>query len=424
MHAVRYGDSRYLASDWLNRLRVAADDLVRARDWSGLHAMSGQLRRDEAFWPDLWGPWCAVAARHLGDPEARALLDRLVEDGFSQPELLGDELATAFGGDGDWAQLAARMASNVPAPALELGEWPAVTPTGPLNLLRLPPHQEAALRARIPPPAVTAWETALALLGWVASRWEHGDAHVDRNDAVECLERVDAGERFACVEYSLVLSQALNAVGIPARRLGLRQASYHVGIGRGHTVSEAWIDELARWVVLDGQNGLYWEDGGAPMGALELQACQERGGPIPRAIVLPGGLQSPPDDELPFWFSYFASISTTGATWSAGAFTPVFQRDQLIVSDRLEHDPARLYPDLSEIGVGVTLVDGAPAVRLATAHPFATGFVVREDGAEQELAAGDPVWVLRQAAGEHAAELAVRTSYGSLAGKPFRYLVR
>jgi hypothetical protein len=424
MHAVRYGDSRYLASDGLDRLRVAADDLVRARDWFGLHALSGELRRDEAFWPDLWGPWCAVAARRLDDPEARALLDRLVADGFGQPELLGDELATAFGRDGDWPELAARMASNVPAPALELTGWPAITPTAPLTLLRLPANREAALRERIPAPAVTAWETALSLLGWVASRWEHGDAHVDRDDAVECLERVDAGKRFACVEYSLVLSQALNAVGIPARRLSLRQANYHVGLARGHAVSEAWIDELARWVVLDGQNGLYWEDGGSPLGAVGLQARLGRGEPIPRAVVLPRGLQPPPDEELPAWFSYFASISATGAAWSAGPFTPVFQRDQLIVTDRLEHDPARLYPDLSEIGVGVTLVDGEPAMRLATAHPFATGFVVREDGAEQELAAGDPVWVLRQAAGEHTAELAVRTSYGSLAGKPFRYLVR
>jgi hypothetical protein len=290
--------------------------------------------------------------------------------------------------------------------------------------MRLPANREAALRERIPAPAGTAWETALTLLGWVASRWEHGNAHVDRDDALECLERVDAGDRFACVEYSLVLSQALNAVGIPARRLGLRQANYHAGIGRGHEVSEAWIDELSRWVVLDGQNGLYWEDGGAAMGAVELQAWLGRGGPIPRPIVLPGGRQPPPDEELPTWFSYLASISTTAGTWSTGAFTPVFQRDQLILSDRLEHDPARLYPDLSEISVGVTLVDGAPAVRPATVHPFADGFVVREDGAERELAAGDPVWVLRQTAGEHTAELAVRTAYGSLAGKPFRYVVR
>jgi hypothetical protein len=294
MRSVRYGDGRYLAPDWLNRLRVAADDVVRACDWSALHALSGQLRRDEAFWPDLWGPWCAVAARHLGDPEARALLDQLVAGGFSQPEWLGDELATAFGGDGDWPEVAARMASNVPPPALELSEWPAITPSAPLTLMRLPANREAALRERIPAPAGTAWETALTLLGWVASRWEHGNAHVDRDDALECLERVDAGDRFACVEYSLVLSQALNAVGIPARRLGLRQANYHAGIGRGHEVSEAWIDELSRWVVLDGQNGLYWEDGGAAMDRSPARSsCPGGGSRLPTRSCRRGSRTSP-----------------------------------------------------------------------------------------------------------------------------------
>jgi len=422
---VRYQDARYVAPEWLTRLRLSAEDLARARDWAGLYALSGQLQRDEAFWPDLWGPWCAVAARHVGDPEARAMLDQLVEDGFSQPELLDGELAAAFGHDGDWHDVSARIAANVPPPALELLEWPAITPTAPLTLMRLPADREPALRDRVPAPAATAWETALRLLGWVASRWRHGNAHVERDDAVECLERVDAGQRFACVEYSLVLCQALCAVGIPARRLSLRQASYHAGLGRGHVVSEAWVDDLARWVVLDGQNGLHWEDdAGRPLGAIELQSRLERRDPRPAAVIRPEGQQRPPDEDLHYWFSYFASIGTTGATWSAGAFVPVFQRDQLTVTDRLEHDPARLYPDLSEVGVGVTLVDGAPAIRLAAAHPFATGFVVREDGGGRELPAGDPVWVLRRPAGEHTAEIAVRTAYGSLPGRPFRYTVR
>ena len=45
-------------------------------------------------------------------------------------------------------------------------------------------------------------------------------------------------------------------IDCPARNLGLFQDNYHVGFGRAHRVSEAWIDDLCRWVVLDGQNGL------------------------------------------------------------------------------------------------------------------------------------------------------------------------
>jgi hypothetical protein len=47
-------------------------------------------------------------------------------------------------------------------------------------------------------------------------------------------------------------------VNIPARRLDLRAKDSHVGFARGHVVTEAWIDDLNRWVVLDRQNGAWW----------------------------------------------------------------------------------------------------------------------------------------------------------------------
>jgi hypothetical protein len=191
---------------------------------------------------------------------------------------------------------------------------------------------------------------------------------------VECLRRVDAGQRFACVEYSLVLAQALNALGIPARKLSLRQQNYHVGLGRGHVVSEAWIDDLCRWVVLDGQNGMYWTgDDGKPLGAPELQRAAQSG--------------------------------------------VVFQRDRLVLSNRLEHQPDVLYPDLSQIGVQTTLDDGRPALRLSAAHPYGRGFVV--DG--ERLPAD--VLPLDLQPGDHELTLAVLTSYGALPGKRLRYHV-
>jgi hypothetical protein len=55
-------------------------------------------------------------------------------------------------------------------------------------------------------------------------------------------------------------ARTLNALGIPARRLSLRQGDYHVDMGRCHVVCEAWIDDFCSWVILDGQNGLYWTD--------------------------------------------------------------------------------------------------------------------------------------------------------------------
>jgi transglutaminase-like putative cysteine protease len=124
---------------------------------------------------------------------------------------------------------------------------------GALDLYTIADDRRSALLDRLPSATDSAWDTATRLLEFVHDRWEHSNDHVENPDALNVLDRVDAGDRFACVEYSIVLSQALNAVGIPARRVELFQANYHVGVGRGHVVSEAWIDDLDRWVLLDGQ---------------------------------------------------------------------------------------------------------------------------------------------------------------------------
>ena len=358
----------------LHALRLAAEDAVRRHDWEFLCARTDELRAtDPEWWADNWAPSCAIAARQLGAPGARALLDEAIAGGYSQPEVHRPELADTFGGDPDWADLLDRIQRNVAPVPLEFLDWPTVTPTAPLSLLRLAsPADEAELRRRLPALPDTAWDAALTLLGWVSTRWRHANAHMEVDDAVACLDRVEAGERFACVEYSLVLSQALNAVGIPSRRLVLRQAGYHAGFGRGHVVSEAWIDELARWVVLDGQNGLYWTSSdGTPLGALSLQAAAS----TPTALYAPG-VEPLQAESVSDWFSYFAHISTTGATWSEGPFVPVFQRTRLVSSPPFLRDARHAYPDLSQIAVGVELAGRECAIRLSTEHPFATGFVV------------------------------------------------
>lgn len=43
----------YLATPEVNRLRARADDLSRAQDWAGLHALRPELERDSDLWPDF-----------------------------------------------------------------------------------------------------------------------------------------------------------------------------------------------------------------------------------------------------------------------------------------------------------------------------------------------------------------------------------
>jgi transglutaminase-like putative cysteine protease len=405
---------RDIATPELDGLRTRAQDLATAEDWAALHALRADLERDREFWPDLWGPLAALAAHHAGDPGAIAVLQEVVDGGFSQPRLFEGRLEAAFGEDPRWPALAEQIAHNVPAAPLVLTQWPELAPVGPLGLLDLP-GRVAELRALAPAPLASAWETATQTLDWVSCRWKHANAHMETDDAVECLRRVDDGLRFACVEYSLVLSQVLNALGIPARRLSLRQEAYHVGLGRGHVVSEAWIDDLRRWVLLDGQNGLYWiGDDGAPLNASELQQRRLAGSARPGFVTTRDSLS---EADADVWFSYFASVSSAAGTWSPGPFGVVFQRNRLVTSGLLRRSPDVLYPDLAEIGVRTALDGDRAALRLSSAHPYCRGFAV--DG---QPADGDVV-PLEQGAGEHEMVLATVTDYGALAGHLVSYRV-
>ena len=413
MPGLRLQPERYLADPGLDRLRTRAQDLASSEDWSGLWALRDDLERDEAFWPDLWQPLCALAARHLGLTEAVGLLAAAVDAGFGQPELFEGKLESAFGTDPRWSRIRDQMTGNVPPPPLALTDWPALTPSAPLGLLDLP-DRAGELRDLAPAPAGSAWQTAVTTLDWVTHRWRHANAHMEIDDAVECLRRVGTGQRFACVEYSLVLCQVLNALGIPSRRLALRQDGYHIGLGRAHAVSEAWIDDLGRWVVLDGQNGLYWTDTtGAPLGAVALQDAARSGAARPGYVTARSDLT---DSDATVWFSYFAHVSTSAGTWAPDGFGLVFQRDRLATSGRLEHRPEPLYPDLAEIGVQAALdPDGGPALRLISAHPFAVGFCADGRPLDADLLPLD------RSPGGHELILAVRTSYGTLAGRPLRW---
>lgn len=411
MPELRLTGKSYMAAPELDRLRIRAQDLGNAEDWAALHALAPELARDTEFWPDLYGPLCALAARRLGQPGALDQLAELVRAGFCQPELFEGQLEAAFDSDPGWPQVAAQMARKVPPPVL-LTDWPVLVPAAPLALFDLP-DRTAELRGLLPAPAESGWQTAVATLGWVTHRWKHGNAHIEVNDAVECLRRVDAGQRFACVEYSLVLCHALNALGIPSRRLELFQQGYHAGLARGHVVSEAWIDDKCRWVVLDGQNGLYWTGpDGEPLGAPELNRVHRAGASRP-------GYQTSRDEfsdtDADLWFSYFAHVTSTAGSWAPDGFNLVFQRNRLAQSGRLEHQPETLYPDLSGIGVQTGLDGDRPALRLTAAHPYASGF-----SADGQPLNGD-VLALDLAPGEHRLELAVRTSYGELPGHPLRY---
>ncbi|MFC4946351.1 transglutaminase domain-containing protein [Pseudonocardia sp. GCM10023141] len=401
--------------------RLTAEECLRSGDFDGLLALEEQLRQDAEQWPYLWSVAVAIAAAERGRDDARALLDEAVDAGFFQAALFEDKLASCFGNDPDWPRLQARMEANVPPPPVVLLSWPDPPAMLAPQLERIADDRQARLCAMLPPVTGSAWETAKTLLTWVTTRWDHANGTVEQPDAVEILERAAAGERFSCREFSIVLTQALNAVGIPARRLALRRRNSHIGIGRGHVVSEAWIDDLGRWVVLDGQNGAYWADAdGVPLGLVELRRAFLDGQAPARLVGLVTEHES---TYAAGWWPYFAAGSTTGCEWGVGeAFGPIFQEGNVFTAERLLVDPAAAYPDLAAVAIGITGSADAPAVTVLTAHPYAVGCRVADGAQFWDVGPGES-WALRSDPGEHSVDLFTVTAYGAHRGGRIDYRV-
>jgi hypothetical protein len=405
---------------WLGELRARAEQCVNSGDDVGLVSLLPELERDGEWWAHLWAPSAAVAAKRLDRPDSLSLLETAVAGGFAQPEMFEGAIETAFGDDPQWPSLLRRMDANIPPPAVRLVEWPVAPSPLALGLEVIAASRAAELRAVLPAPRGSAWETCLALLAWATSSFDHGNTHVELPDALDVLQRASEGERFACVEYSIVLSQALNAMRIPARRVELRQRNYHVGVGRGHVVSEAWVDDLNKWVVLDGQNGGYWQDeDGTALGLLELQnALTEK-----QPVSMVGTTRELVESRSSVWLSYFSMAVSGGYAWSHSPFSPVFQGTGLLRAHRLLRDGRDAYPDLSAIAVGLDGDPLTPMLRLTSPHPYINRFAVHDRAGESILGVADGTasYAFDTSPGHHASELAVVTDYGSCRPQRFVY---
>ncbi len=405
----------------VGQLRTLATDHIHSGRWAELVALEPALRADAEYWSSWWAAACAIGRWHEGRADARDLLEEWIAAGFHDMEPFGRLFQDSFGTEPDWLALRARIEANAPLPPVTLVRWPCSRSSLPLGLSRLDAAGAGQLTARLPRPQAGALATAEMLLGWVTDRWRHsGDSHDTSDDANVVLDRVEQGERFACVEYTVVLTQALNVVQIPARPISLFRLGYHAGLDTGHVVTEAWIDDLGKWLVLDGQNGAVWRDAdGVPLSVLELQQAYLIGD----QPEFSGRGQNFDPDDAARWFRYFYAAGVTGVlAWSPGPYVPVMEGTSVIASQGLTESLAGVAPDLAEISTGIADHEG-PALVFRADHPYATGFRVTDaSGLATSLDPGQP---LRLAAGEGAHELAVAvtTRYGTLTPQPLEYVV-
>jgi hypothetical protein len=116
-------------------------------------------------------------------------------------------------------------------------------------------------------------DKAKVIMNWVHNLWAHDGLNEPSNDdPISILREVREGKRFRCVEYGIVISGCLNALGIPSRKLSLRTEDMETReFGAGHVVLEAYIKELNKWIFIDGQFNIIPMLDDVPLNAIEFQ---------------------------------------------------------------------------------------------------------------------------------------------------------
>lgn len=114
-------------------------------------------------------------------------------------------------------------------------------------------------------------EKIIILRDWVSHYILLGEPkNVDYNfNALDILARAEKGERFFCSEYATVFAQCLLAMGYVSR---------YVGLLSGHVVTEVWSNGFTKWIIMDAEDNLHYEQANTPLGALELHNVWESKG--------------------------------------------------------------------------------------------------------------------------------------------------
>lgn len=118
-------------------------------------------------------------------------------------------------------------------------------------------------------------ERVFKVMKWTSSQWNHsGNNTPSKNDAITILKEAKEGSRFRCVEYAIVLSSALNSIGIKSRVLALKTKMVETTeYGAGHVLTEVYLREYEKWIMADPQFNLvpFYEN--TPLNAVEFQNC-------------------------------------------------------------------------------------------------------------------------------------------------------
>ncbi len=124
------------------------------------------------------------------------------------------------------------------------------------------------------------YEKVLVITKWVSGLWHHdGINEPKQSDPLYILDQVvNHGQQYRCVEYGIVISGCLNALGVDSRQISLKTEDVETReVGAGHVACEAYLKDIQKWVFLDGQWGAVPMLNDTPLSAYEFgKAIREK----------------------------------------------------------------------------------------------------------------------------------------------------
>jgi len=118
-------------------------------------------------------------------------------------------------------------------------------------------------------------EIALLLTDFTHHQWQHnGNNTPTKFEGLTILKEAQEGKQFRCVEYSILLTELLNASNVPARQIGLKTKTVETQkSGAGHVAVEYYDKSHEKWIYADAQTNVIAFQNAIPLNAVELQSA-------------------------------------------------------------------------------------------------------------------------------------------------------
>ena len=113
---------------------------------------------------------------------------------------------------------------------------------------------------------------ARAVMAWAHRQWSHNGANdPGTTDPKTILLKAKAGQKFRCVEFSVMVAAAARAAGLGGRVVGLRRSDVETAdLGAGHVVGEIYLADSKKWIMADAQFNFIPMANGKPLSAPEF----------------------------------------------------------------------------------------------------------------------------------------------------------